>query len=65
MNLIRLQDYTCRKIKLLLAKPYRKLETILFKGRSSNGVSSDILLEQTSEVKIDNDLIYFIVIRII
>lgn len=51
-------------MKVLLVKPYINLELILFKGRSSNGVTRGISAEQTSEVKIDSDVIYFIVTRI-
>lgn len=51
-------------MKILLVKPHINLELILFKGRRSNGVSSGISAVHTSEVKIDSDVIYFIVTRI-
>lgn len=59
VNLIWLQDYTYRKIRILIVEAYIKLKIILFKGRSFSGVRRDILLEQTSELNIDKDLILF------
>lgn len=50
---------------MLLIKPYIKVELILFKRRRSKSVGGHILLEWTSKIKIDIDLIYFTVIGII
>lgn len=50
------QDYTYRKIRILVVMPYIKLKISLFEGKSFIDVRHDILLEKNSELNIDMDL---------